>query len=113
MFFSSLIRPDALAQEEDKSSAEQECPSSQGPSASSLEPVEADRSTTEDFAGSSITSTDGLVLKETVEIANEKASRASLADADGAQASISERWEAGRVGSMAARLLRDVQLPPT
>jgi hypothetical protein len=110
MLFSRLVRPDAPAQEEDKSLAEQECPGSQGPPASSLEPDEVDCNTAQDSAASSISSSNGLILKETKEIAH---AGASLADADGTQASISERWEAGRVGSMAARLLRDVQIPPT
>ena len=110
MLFFRLIRPDAPAQEEDKSAAEQDCPSSQEPLTSSLEPDEADCSAAQDSAA---TSSNGLILKETKEIAFEKASGANEGDADGTQSSLSERWETGRVGSMAARLLRDVQIPPT
>lgn len=110
LYIMRLIRLDAPAQEEDKSLAEQECPGSQEPPASSLQPDETDCNTTQDSAASSITSSNGLISKETKEIAH---AGASPADADGTQASISERWEAGRVGSMAARLLRDVQIPPT
>lgn len=112
-FFSRLIRPDAPAHEEDKSLAEQECPSSQERSAISLEPGEEDCSAIQDSAASSITSSNDLSLKETIESANGKALGASFSDADGTEASISERWEAGRAGSMAARLLRDVKVPST
>ncbi|KAG0589047.1 hypothetical protein M758_2G241000 [Ceratodon purpureus] len=112
LYIMRLIRPDASAQE-DKSSAEQECPSSQEPSASSPQSDEAHCNAVQDSGVSSISSSNDLISKESTEIAHEKASEATPADADETQSSISERWEAGRVGSMAARLLRDVQIPPT
>lgn len=75
-----LIRPDVSAQGDGKGVAEQECPSSQEPSASNGE-------------------ADGSIVEEV------------SSKADGSEGSMSERWEATRAGSLAARLLRDVKVP--
>jgi len=75
-----LIRPDSPAQEEyNKSSVEQECASSQEPSASSMKPDETDCSSMQDATAIAF---DGLSL----EANNEIASRASFPDSDGTEA---------------------------
>lgn len=102
--FSRLIRSDAPAQEVDKSIDEQECPSSQEPSASSLESEKVECNGAQDSAAFS----SGPSSRETEENSYGKTVR--HADTDGTEASFSDRGEAGRVGSMAARLLRGVQI---
>lgn len=104
MHFSRLIRSDASFQEEDELLAEEES------SASSLESDEVDCKIGQDLAASSITISNGVSQKETKETA---CGKAGGPEADEAEASMSERWEAGRMGSMAARLLHNVQVPYT
>lgn len=82
---------------DDKSLLEQRFPNSQQSTSD-----EVDCSTVQDFETKLIASTN----------VEGKPSKAT-SGVDGSEASFSKRWEAGRVGAMAARLLRDVQISPT
>ena len=105
-----MIRSDAQSQEEDELLDEEELLSSQGPSASSLQIDELSCKTAQNLEASSINLSYGPSAKQTKEIADGKA--VGL-DTYGAKVSSNDSWEAGRVGSMAARLLHDVHVSLT
>ncbi|KAG0570528.1 hypothetical protein M758_6G162500 [Ceratodon purpureus] len=110
LYIMRLIRSDAQSQEEDELLDEEELLSSQGPSASSLQIDELSCKTAQNLEASSINLSYGPSAKQTKEIADGKA--VGL-DTYGAKVSSNDSWEAGRVGSMAARLLHDVHVSLT
>lgn len=111
LYIMRSIRPDAAAAHDDENSVvEQECPISEEVATRSTQTEQADCSTVvESIANSISPSSTGLVSNDTKEIA----SAARFPDSDGSKFSISDCWQVGRAGSMAARLLQNVKIPPT